>query len=93
MTGLTKRSIIVNDEIVDNMTPLGFRRISVTYFTSSCERCVMLCLFGLRFYIPVNNFSIISVEPVLTMKMKCLAQGNNSLCNALFVWVAALHPS
>ena len=44
----------------------------------------LLCLFGLRLYIPVNNFSVMwgcfpGLNQYIAIKMKCLARGHNTL--------------
>ena len=44
---------------------------------------MIFCLFGLRFYVLVNNFSVMSrrspwLNQYKAMKMKCLAQGHNT---------------
>ena len=48
-----------------------------------CFEYKIMCLFGLRLYIPVNNFSVKAghfpeLNQYSAMKIKCLAQGHDT---------------
>ena len=54
---------------------------SITFSADVKNRCLLLCLFDLILYVPVNSFSVKSGRVFLGTKQElmCLAQGHDTV--------------